>query len=185
MRTLTQWVTLITSIASCDAKKMDSFPKGVGSYGLAPNFLFNECFLIAWFTVFTSPWLFSFGWLGHLCAFGWKITMITMTILMILRTNMGRILISFRHIQSFGQESKARGLHYPFVKLNLKNVLVPIVKCICSNWQMYLFGTQNVFVWMAKEGTNTLEVWIASVYNSLVKFGHQVAPLMAGGCTAI
>ena len=35
---------------------------------------------------------------------------------------------------------------------------------------MYLFESQKK--------VNTLEVWIAAVYNSLVKFGHQVPPLM-------
>ena len=43
----------------------------------------------------------------------------------------------------------------------LPRAFVQIVKCICP-----------------KKKVNTLEVCIAAVYNSLVKFGHQVPPLM-------
>ena len=42
---------------------------------------------------------------------------------------------------------------------------------------MYEFKLYDVVIRIAKK-VNTLEVCIAAVYNSLVKFGHQVPPLM-------
>ena len=36
----------------------------------------------------------------------------------------------------------------------------------------------TMYLSKSQEKVNTLEVRIASVYNSLVKFGHQVPPLM-------
>ena len=64
-------------------------------------------------------------------------------------------------------------MYFPCFKMCLAkfhNVFVQIEKYINPNCTMYLFESQKI--------VNTLEVWIAAVYNSLLKFGHQVPPLM-------